>query len=43
MANREKNIALDFEIDKLTRCIENTITGDSLPTAVKLIQKYFPK
>ena len=39
MANRKKNIALDFEIDKLTNSIENTITGDSLPTEVLPVTK----
>lgn len=31
---RSKKIALDFEIDKLTNSIQNTITGDSFPTEV---------
>ena len=39
MANRKKNIVLDFEIDKLTNSIENTITGDSLPTEISLLTK----
>jgi hypothetical protein len=30
---------LDFEIDKLTNSIENTISGDSLPTNVALLEK----
>jgi hypothetical protein len=34
---KRKNIALDFEIDKLTNSIENTITGDSLPTVISPI------
>lgn len=33
MKKAEKNF-LDFEIDKLTRSIENVITGDSFPTDV---------
>jgi hypothetical protein len=31
---KRKNIALDFEIDKLTNSIENTLTGESHPTSV---------
>lgn len=30
-------IGLDFEIDKLTRSIENVVTGDSFPTDISLI------
>jgi hypothetical protein len=36
---KRKNIALDFEIDKLTDCIENTITGDSHATSILPITK----
>lgn len=35
MANR-KQIALDFEVDKLANSIENVLTGDSFPTRVTL-------
>jgi hypothetical protein len=31
---KQKNIALGFEVDKLTHSIENTITGESYPTEV---------
>ena len=31
---KEKRILLDFVIDKLTNSIQNTISGDSLPTEV---------
>lgn len=34
---REQKIALDFEVDKLTNSIENTISGDSFPTDIVLI------
>lgn len=33
----KKEIGLDFEIDKLTRSIENVVTGDSFPTDITLI------
>ena len=33
------NIALDFEIDRLTNSIQNTISGDSFPTEVSLLTK----
>lgn len=33
------NIALDFEIDRLTNSIQNTISGDSFPTEVTLLTK----
>ena len=33
---KTRHIALDFEIDKLTRSIENTITGESCPTEILL-------
>jgi len=31
---KHEHIALDFEIDKLTNSIENTLTGESFPTEV---------
>lgn len=34
-----KRTALDFEIDRLTNSIQNTISGDSFPTEVSLITK----
>lgn len=34
-----KQIALDFEIDRLTNSIQNTISGDSFPTDVSLLTK----
>ena len=34
-----KNRLLDFEIDKLTRSIENAVTGDSFLTEVSLLTK----
>jgi hypothetical protein len=37
--SKRKNIGLDFEIDKLTNSIENTITGDCLKTVVSSITK----
>lgn len=36
---RRKIIALDFEIDKLTNSIENTVTGDSFLTEVSRLTK----
>lgn len=36
MRNR-KETGVDFQIDKLTRSIENVVTGDSFPTDVTLI------
>jgi len=36
---KRKHIALDFEIDKLTHCIENAITGDSFATEITLVDK----
>lgn len=38
MANTEK-YQLDFEIDKLTNSIVNTISGDSFQTEVSLLAK----
>ena len=37
--SKENYIALDFEIDKLTNSIENSITGDRFPTEVSLVTK----
>ncbi len=34
-----KNRLLDFEIDKLTKSIENAVTGDSFLTEVSLLTK----
>lgn len=34
---KSKQIALDFEVDKLTNSIENRITGDSFQTEITLI------
>ncbi len=34
---KQKQIGLDFEIDKLTNSIENTITGDSFQTDITLV------
>ena len=36
---KRRNIALDFEIDRLTNSIQNTISGDSFPTEVSLLTK----
>ena len=36
---KQFNIALDFEVDKLTHSIENTISGDTFPTDITLITK----
>lgn len=37
---KKKNIQyLDFEVDKLTRSIENVITGDSFPTEISYLTK----
>lgn len=38
MSKKSKKF-LDFEIDKLTNSIENTISGDSLSTQVRLLEK----
>ncbi len=37
--SKRKNTALDFEIDKLTNSIENTVTGESFATKVLPITK----
>jgi hypothetical protein len=36
---KQKNRGLNFEIDKLTRSIENAVTGDSLKTEITLLEK----
>ena len=36
---KSKKIALDFEIDRLTNSIQNTISGDSFPTEVSRLTK----
>ena len=35
----DKEIGLDFLIDKLTNSIENVVTGDSFPTNISIIMK----
>jgi hypothetical protein len=37
--NENKDIGLDFEIDKLTNSIENVITGDSFSTEISILLK----
>ncbi len=37
---KEKEIGLDFEVDKLTNSIENVITGDSFATDISIITKH---
>jgi hypothetical protein len=34
---KRRQIALDFEVDKLTNSVENVVTGDSFPTQVTLV------
>ena len=34
---KDEETGLDFLIDKLTRSIENIITGDSFPTEISII------
>lgn len=34
---KRKQIALDFEVDKLTNSLENVFTGDSFPTYITLV------
>ena len=34
---KRRQIALDFEVDKLTNSVENVVTGDNFPTQVTLI------
>src|ERR1035437_7891118 len=36
---KRKQIALDFEIDRLTNSIQNTVSGDSFPTEVSRFPK----
>ena len=36
---KRKQIALDFEIDRLTNSIQNTVSGDSFPTEVSRFTK----
>jgi hypothetical protein len=36
---KRAKIALDFEVDKLTNSIQNTISGDSFPTEVSRLTK----
>jgi len=36
---KQKNIELDFEIDKITNSIENTVSGESFPTVVLPVTK----
>ena len=37
--NEKKIIYLDFEIDKLTRSIENAVSGDSFPTEISYLTR----
>lgn len=37
MMKKNETVELDFLIDKLTRSIENVVTGDSFPTEVSTI------
>lgn len=37
MPKLDKEIGVDFEVDKLTNSIQNIITGDSFSTDVSLI------
>jgi len=37
---KEKEIGLDFEVDKLTNSIENVITGDSFATDISIVTTY---
>ena len=37
---KQKQIGLDFEIDKLTNSIENVVTGDSFSTDVSLVDRH---
>lgn len=36
---QRKQTALDFEVDRLTNSIQNTISGDSFPTEVSRLTK----
>ena len=35
----DKNIGLDFIVDKLTNSIENVVTGDSFKTEISVLAK----
>lgn len=35
--NKQKQIGLDFVVDKLTNSIENVVTGDTFPTDITII------
>ena len=37
MSKKQKQIGLDFVVDKLTNSIENVVTGDNFPTDITLI------
>jgi hypothetical protein len=37
---KRTQIALDFEVDKLTNSVENVVTGDSFPTQVTLVTNF---
>jgi hypothetical protein len=39
MVKRTRKTALDFEVDKLTNSIQNTISGDSFATEVSRLTK----
>jgi len=36
---KQKEIGLDFEVDKLTNSLENVKSGDSFPTEISLLTK----
>lgn len=36
---KQKEIGLEFIIDKLTNSIENVVTGDSFPTEISILTK----
>lgn len=36
---KQKNIGLDFIIDKLTNSIENIVSGDSFPTEISVVTR----
>jgi len=36
---REKNIGLDFIVDKLSNSIENVVTGDNFKTEISVLTK----
>jgi hypothetical protein len=35
--NKQRNIGLNFEVDKLTNSIENVVSGDSFQTEVSIL------